>query len=151
MLQPQPQHTQAKARGLQPRGNRGTEGRRQASLQPTTGEKEHGSAIVGLWSSRDSSSSNLQASQQPATGSEVRQFQWEMWWQLVHTGCLPTGVVLNFVPPEYAAAFTVFHFTGMFGTSEAHAESGGGTLKRFAKSLSCCCFSCCCCCFCFSC
>ena len=54
----------------------------------------------------------------------------------MHTGCLPTGVVLNFVPPDYAAAFTVFHFTGMFGTSEAHAESTGSTLKRFAKSLS---------------
>ncbi len=59
-----------------------------------------------------------------------------MWWQLVHTGCLPAGVVLNFVPPDYAAALTVFHFTGMFGTSDAHAESVGGTLKRFAKSLS---------------
>ena len=34
------------------------------------------------------------------------------------------------------AAFAVFHFTGMFGTSEADAESTGGTLKRFAKSLS---------------
>ena len=54
----------------------------------------------------------------------------------MHTGCLPDGTVLDFVPPDYTAAFVVFHFTGMFGTSEAVAESTGGTLKRFAKSLS---------------
>ena len=104
-------------------------------MQQTSGEKEHGSAIVGSWTS---SSSSLQASQQLATCSEegVEHFQWELWWQLVHTGCLPDGTVLDFVPPDYTAAFAVFHFTGMFGTSEADAESTGGTLKRFAKSLS---------------
>ena len=55
---------------------------------------------------------------------------------MVHTGNLPTGVVLNFVPESCAAAFVAWHFTGMFGTSEAHAESMGSTLKRYAKSLS---------------
>ena len=44
--------------------------------------------------------------------------------------------MLDFVPDQFAAAFAVFHFSGMFGTSEAHAESVGGTLKRYAKSFS---------------
>ena len=109
------------------------------SLQLTSGEKEHGSALVALWPTETGAgSSSLQASQQPATcsGKAEEHFQWELWWQAVHTGCLPNGTVINFVPQEYAAAFAVFHFTGMFGTSEADAESTGGTLKRFAKSLS---------------
>ena len=109
------------------------------SLQLISGEKEHGSALVVWWPTEaGASSSSLQASQQPATcsGKAEAHFQWELWWQAVHTGCLPNGIVINFVPQEYAAAFAVFHFTGMFGTSEADAESIGGTLKRFAKSLS---------------
>lgn len=106
-------------------------GSQQASMQPTTGESEHGRAVVGTW--RPSSSSSLQASQQPAA---EKLFQWERWWQLVHTGCLPSGMVVNCVPEDYVGAFSVFHFTGMFGTSEAHAESVGSTLKRYAKSLS---------------
>jgi len=44
--------------------------------------------------------------------------------------------VVNCVPQNCAAAWAVFHFSGMFGTSEAFAESIGGTLKRFSKSLS---------------
>ena len=44
--------------------------------------------------------------------------------------------LLNFIPEGLTAASVVFHFTGMFGTSEADAESTGGALKRFAKSLS---------------
>ena len=56
-------------------------------------------------------------------------FEWEVWWQLVHTGCLPSGIVVNFAPEEYVVAFSVFHVTGMLGTSESHVESIGGTLK----------------------
>ena len=54
----------------------------------------------------------------------------------MRTGCLPSGIVVNFVPEVYAVAFSVFHFAGMLGTWESHAEGIGGTLKRFAKSLS---------------
>ena len=89
-------------------------------MQQTSGEKEHGSAIVGSWTTEASasSSSSLQASQQLATCSEegVGHCQWKLSWQLVHTGCLPDGTVLDFIPPDYTAAFVVFHFTGMFGT-----------------------------------
>ena len=108
-------------------------------MQLTTGEQEHGSPIVGFQPPEASNSnSSLQASKQPATGSgkEVIEFKWEAWWQIVHTGCLPNGTVVNCVPQHCAAAWAVFHFSGMFGTSEAFAESIGSTLKRFAKSLS---------------
>ena len=73
------------------------------SLQPTSGEKEHGSALVALWPTEaGASSSSLQASQQPATcsGKAEEHFQWELWWQAVHTGCLPNGTVINFVPQD---------------------------------------------------
>ena len=63
-------------------------------------------------------------------------FEWETFWQMVHTGRLPSGAVLDFVPDAYMAAFCVWHFSGMFGTSEAHAESIGSILKRYAKSVS---------------
>ena len=133
----QPQHEQAKTCRLQQK--QFTAARQQALLQLTTGEKEHGSPIVGFWPPEASNSnSSLQASQQPATGSgrEVTEFKWEAWWQIVHTGCLPNGIVVNCVPQDCAAAWAVFHFSGMFGTSEAFAESIGSTLKRFSKSLS---------------
>ena len=55
---------------------------------------------------------------------------------MLRTGKLPTGGVLNFVPGQYMAAFAVWHFSGMFGTSEAHAESVGSLPKRYAKSFS---------------
>ena len=122
----QPQHKQAKTCRLQQK-------------QLTTGEKEHGCPIVGFWPPEASNSnSSLQASHQPATGSgrEVTEFKWETWWQIVHKGCLPNGVVVNCVPQDSAAAWAAFHFSGMFGTSEAFAESIGSTLKRFSKSLS---------------
>ena len=48
---------------------------------------------------------------------------------------MPSGSVVNFVPEGYVVAFSVFHGTGVLGTSESHAESMGGKLKRFAKSL----------------
>ena len=83
-----------------------------------TGEVEHGVEVI-----------------QP--GLEFKYtFQWEVFWAMVHTGRLPSGAVLDFVPDRFAAAFAVFHFSGMFGTSEAHAESVGGTLKMYAKSFS---------------
>ena len=63
-------------------------------------------------------------------------FQWEVFWEIVHTGQLPSGAALDFAPDKYAAAFAVWHFAGMFGTSEAHAESMGNILKRYAKSVS---------------
>ena len=46
------------------------------------------------------------------------------------------GIVVNCVPQDCAAASAVFHFSGMFGTSEAFAESIGSTLNRFSKLLS---------------
>ena len=83
-----------------------------------TGEVEHGVEVI-----------------QP--GLEFKySFQWEVFWAMVHTGKLPSGAVLDFVLDKLVAAFAVFHFSGMFGTSEAHAESVGSTLKRYAKSLS---------------
>lgn len=63
----QPQHEQAKTCRLQQK--QFTAARQQALLQLTTGEKEHGSPIVGCWPPKASNSnSSLQASQQPATG-----------------------------------------------------------------------------------
>ena len=55
---------------------------------------------------------------------------------MVHTGEMPSGAVLDWVPDKCAAAFAVFHVSGMFGTSEAHAESVGSTLNIYAKTLS---------------
>ena len=77
----QPQHEQAKTCMLQQ--NQFTAARQQALLQLTTGEKEHGSPIVGFWPPEASNSnSSLQASQQPATGSrEVTEFKSVAWWR----------------------------------------------------------------------
>ena len=55
---------------------------------------------------------------------------------MAHTGKLPSGAVLDFVLDQFVAALVVFQFSGMFGTSEAHAESVGSMLKRHAKSFS---------------
>ena len=43
---------------------------------------------------------------------------------------------MNCVPQDCAATLAVIHSSGMFGTSEAVAESIGSTLKMYAKSLS---------------
>ena len=52
------------------------------------------------------------------------QFDWAAWWKFVHADA-------RAVPEEVAGAFMVFHFVGMFGLSEAKAESVGSTLKQF--------------------
>ena len=103
----QPQHRQAAAGG------------QRASMQPTTGDQEHGSAIVGPWLSQvGDHGSSLQASDsQSGTCSKVKLFDWEVLWQLVHTGWLLAGIVVNFVPEDCVAAFSVFHFTCTLGTS----------------------------------
>ena len=110
---------------LRPREEKSKQGRRSASIvavdcrwcESTTGLVEHGCEVI-------------------LPGLEFKySFQWEVFWAMVHTGKLPSGAVLDWVPDKCAAAFAVFHFSGMFGTSEAHAESVGSTLKRYAKTL----------------
>lgn len=58
-----------------------------------------------------------------------RHFDWEAWWAMVHTNphCVPSGT---------EACFAVFHGSGSWGTSEAHAESVGSILKRYSRKLS---------------
>ena len=68
-------------------------------------------------------------------------FQWESWWAMSHTGTVPAHQDqgqswADFVPSGTEAAFTVFHFSGSWGASEAHCESIAGTLKRFRKGLA---------------
>ena len=58
------------------------------------------------------------------------------WWELVQIGHVPAVIVVNFVSERCVDAFSVFHFSGMLGTLESHAEIICGTLKRLAKSLS---------------
>ena len=54
-------------------------------------------------------------------------FDWEIWWKLSPTDsrCLPPGC---------EAAFTLFHFMGMVGVSEARAESIASSLKRYSPA-----------------
>ena len=68
-------------------------------------------------------------------------FQWESWWAMSHTGTVPAHLDqgqswADFVPSGTEAAFTVFHFSGSWGASEAHCESIAGTLKRFQKGFA---------------
>ena len=67
-------------------------------------------------------------------------FQWESWWAMSHTGTVPAQDQgqswVDFVPSGTEAAFTVFHFSGSLGASEAHCESIAGTLKRFRKGFA---------------
>ena len=53
---------------------------------------------------------------------------------MCHTNQVSEGVCRQFVPTGLEAAWELFHFTGMFGTSEAAAESVGGLLKMYGKS-----------------
>lgn len=61
-------------------------------------------------------------------------FQWEAWWRMSHTNQVSAGDIVQFVPAGLEAAWELFHFTGMLGTSEAAAESVGSILKRFANA-----------------
>lgn len=63
-------------------------------------------------------------------------FPWRLWWRMSHTNEVSAGVKKEFVPRGTEAAFMLFHYTGMIGVSEAHAESIGSILKRFGKTLS---------------
>ena len=118
-------HPDVRAEILRPREENAKPGRRSASIvaadckwcESQTGLVEHGCEVI-------------------SPGLEFKHsFQWEVFWAMVHTGKVPSGAVLDWVPDKCAAAFAVFHFSGMFGTSEAHAESVGSTLKRYAKTL----------------
>ena len=52
---------------------------------------------------------------------------WEIWWKLSHTDS-------RVLPPGCEAAFTLFHFMGMVGVSEARAESIASSLKRYSPA-----------------
>ena len=54
-------------------------------------------------------------------------FDWEIWWKLSHADSM-------FLPPGCEAAFTLFHFMGMVGVSEARAESIASSLKRYSPA-----------------
>ena len=101
----------------QPQRKQATAGGQRPSTQATAGEQEHGSAIVGPWFPQASDrGSSLQAAPQSGTCSKVKLFDWEVWWQLVHIGCLYCGIVANFVLEDCATAFSVLPFTIMIGT-----------------------------------
>ena len=54
-----------------------------------------------------------------------------------HTNTMEVGskdIKQQFVPKGCEAAWALFHYTGMFGTSEAAAESVGSILKRYQKA-----------------
>ena len=55
---------------------------------------------------------------------------------MAHTNRVANGIFREFVPEALMGAFVVFHFTGMFGTSEAMAESLGNMLKMRSKKYS---------------
>ena len=56
-------------------------------------------------------------------------FSWKAWWKLAHTDP-------RFVPHGLEGAFALFHFTGMFGISEAYAESVASLLKRYSPRVA---------------
>ena len=59
-------------------------------------------------------------------GAEERQdFCWLTWWRLSHMDP-------RFCPAGSEGAFSLYHFTGMFGISEARAESICSSLQRYA-------------------
>ena len=64
----------------------------------------------------------------PCHGAGPLQFQWKWWWKQSH-------VNVKFRPPVGCeAAFALYHFTGMFGISEAYAESVASLLKRYMSA-----------------
>ena len=115
-----------RAATLQPRENNDKQGLRSAIIaaagcklcESQTGLAEHGSEVI-------------------SPGLEFKYiFQWEVFWVMVHTGKMPSGEVLDWAHDKCAASFAVFHCSCMFGTSEAHAESVGSTLKSYVNTLS---------------
>ena len=58
-------------------------------------------------------------------------FKWVALWGIVHTGCVPNGIVVSCVRQDRAVAWAVFHCSGMFGTVEALAESIGACSRGF--------------------
>ena len=56
-------------------------------------------------------------------------FSWKAWWKLAHTDP-------RFVPNGVEGAFALFHFTGMFGISEAFAEPVASLLKRYSPKVA---------------
>ena len=82
---------------LRPRKENAKQGRRSASIvaadckwcESQTGLAEHGSEVI-------------------SPGLEFKySFQWEVFWAMVHTGKVPSGAVLDWVPDKGAAAFAV--------------------------------------------
>ena len=61
-------------------------------------------------------------------------FQWEAWWRMCHTNEVSDDMKLDFVPAGFEAAWALFHYSGMWGTSEAAAESVGSILKRYGNA-----------------
>eukprot|EP00969_Alexandrium_andersonii_P110900 4895334-Alexandrium_andersonii.AAC.1 len=61
---------------------------------------------------------------------EGRSFSWTSWWKYVRTDA-------RLRPPEGLcdAIFTVFHFLGMLGVSEAQAGSVASLLKRYSPAV----------------
>ena len=65
----------------------------------------------------------------PLVWTEGGRFVWEQWWRMSHTD-------RRFAPRGCEAIFSVYHFTGMIGISEARAESVASLLKRYAPPVS---------------
>ena len=64
-------------------------------------------------------------------------FDWLAWWEMAHTNVVSKDEALvAFVPSGAEAAFVLFHWSGMLGFSEAHAESIGSLLKQHPPSWS---------------
>ena len=73
--------------------------------------------------------SSPQASSRLVAEPESESFDWVWWWKMAHTDD-------RWRVPGCEAIFTIFHFTGMIGLSEARAESIGSLLKRYSPAVS---------------
>ena len=68
-------------------------------------------------------------------GRGEEEFDWLAWWGMVHSNVVSSlQPMVAFVLPGTEAAFALFHWSGMLGTSEAHAESIGNLLKSYPAS-----------------
>ena len=64
-------------------------------------------------------------------------FDWLAWWEMAHTNVVSNDEALfTFVPLGTEAAFALFHWSGMLGFSEAHAERAGSLLKAYPQTFS---------------